>query len=122
MARKRRKCICCNTTYDFCPTCWDDRLKPAWMVEFCCEDCKDIWETATKFNMQLITKEEAKEKIESLNLKPHTEYVECVQRDLKNILEEPKQEQKQPKVEPKVKAQKADMKQFKKINKIYKAL
>ena len=60
--------------------------------------------------MQLITKEEAKEKIESLNLKPHTEYVECVQRDLKNILEEPKQEQKQPKVEPKVKAQKADMK------------
>ena len=110
MARKHRKCIACSTLYDYCPTCWDDRLKPAWMTEFCSEDCKELWEAASKFNMDMISKEEAKEIISALNLKPHTEYVECVQRDLKNILEEPKQEQKQPKVEPKVKAQKADMK------------
>ena len=67
------------------------------MAEFCCEDCKDLFDTATRFNMDMLSKEEAKEKIESLNLKPHTEYVECVQRDLKNILKEPKQEQKQSK-------------------------
>lgn len=86
MARKHRKCAACGTSYDYCPTCWDDRLKPAWMVEFCCEDCKDLWDTATRYNMSLISKEEAKKVIESLNLKPHTEYVKCVQRDLKNIL------------------------------------
>lgn len=88
MARKHRKCICCGEEYNYCPTCWDDRLKPAWMVEFCCEDCKDLWETATKFNMQLITKEEAQEMISSLELKPRKEYAECIQRDLKKIFEE----------------------------------
>ncbi len=86
MARKQRKCICCGEEYSYCPTCWDDRLKPAWMVEFCCEDCKELWETASKFNMDLISKDEANKKISSLKLKPHNEYVECVQKDLKNIL------------------------------------
>ena len=95
MAKKNRKCLCCNTTYTYCPTCGgQDRLKPTWYTEFCSEDCKDLWETATKYNMNMISKEEAKETISGLNLKPHTEYVDCVQRDLKNILEEPKKEEK----------------------------
>ena len=97
MAKKNRTCLCCNTTYSYCPTCGtQDRLKPTWMTEFCSEECKNLWETATKYYMNLISKEKAKEIISGLSLKPHTEYVECVQRDLKNILkEEPKKEEKQ---------------------------
>lgn len=88
---KNRTCICCNTKYEYCPTCWEDRFKEPWHTEFCCEDCKNLWETATKFNMELITKEKAQKDISALNLKPRAEYAECVQRDLKNILdEEPK--------------------------------
>lgn len=50
-----------------------------------------LWTTATKFNMEMLTKAEAKEIISELNLKEHSEYVACVQRDLSVILaEEPK--------------------------------
>lgn len=87
-----RKCICCNTKYSYCPDCnGADRLKPSWYAEFCCEDCKTLWYTATRFNMKRLTKQEAQDVIKSLPLKPVSEYVQCVQRDLGVILkEEPK--------------------------------
>lgn len=90
MARKHRTCISCGTTYEYCPDCRDghDHLKPTWYTEFCCEDCKELWEAATKFNMELITKDEAKKQISALQLKPASEYVECIQHDLANIFAE----------------------------------
>ena len=85
--RKNRKCICCSTEYFYCPSCSGaDKLKPSWYSEFCGEDCKDLWMTATKFNMGLIEKDEAKEIISALNLKDKSEYVGCVQRDLENLM------------------------------------
>jgi hypothetical protein len=90
MAKKNRTCVCCGTQFSYCPTCGGDKLKPGWSSQFCSEDCQELWSTATKFNLDMISKEEAKELISVLELKPHTEYVECVQRDLKNILKEDK--------------------------------
>ena len=89
---KDRKCLCCGKTYRYCPSCSRvDALKPAWHATFCCEECKALWETATKFNMGKLTKEEAKQIISSISLKDKSEYVECIQRDLGNILaEDPK--------------------------------
>lgn len=92
MAVNNRTCFACGTKFRFCPSCnGPDRLKEAWHSEFCSEACKDIWTTATKFNLGKITKPEAKSIISALNLKPIKEYVACVQRDLDVILkEEPK--------------------------------
>ena len=104
MGKRDRVCICCNEKYQYCPTCGNDRVKPTWMAEFCSEDCKNLWETATKYNMQMLNKADAKAAIEKLVLNAKSVYVECVQRDLAKILAE------EPKAEPKVKAQKADMK------------
>ena len=87
MARKTRKCLSCGKSYDFCPDCRGaDRLAPAWKSEFCCEDCKTLWSTATKFNIGKLTKAEAKAIIASIELKPAEQYVACIQRDLKNIM------------------------------------
>ena len=47
-----------------------------------------IWTTCTKFNMGRLTKSEAKEIISALTLKPTSEYVPCVQRDLGVIMKE----------------------------------
>ena len=88
MARRDRKCICCQSKYKYCPTCSDDKMKPTWMTEFCGETCKELWTTATKYNMNMLTKPEAKAAIEALELKERSAYVECVQRDLENILAE----------------------------------
>lgn len=87
--RKNRQCICCSTEYTYCPDCnGSDRLKPSWYSEFCREDCKDLWLTATKFNMGMLEKKDAKDIISSLNLKDKSEYVACVQRDLEVIFSE----------------------------------
>lgn len=88
----KRKCLCCSTKYDFCPDCnRADRFKESWYSEFCSVECKDLWTTATKFNLGKLTKSEAKSIISELPLKPIEQYVKCVQRDLDVILkEEPK--------------------------------
>lgn len=88
MARRDRQCLCCGTKYSYCPTCSSDKLKPIWMTEFCSESCKELFETATKYNLKKITKDEAKEIIEIIELKDRSAYVECVQKDLENILAE----------------------------------
>lgn len=88
MARKNRTCLACSTKYSYCSTCGTDRNKPSWYSQFCSEDCMTLWTTATKFNMEMLSKAEAKEVISELNLKDHSEYVACVQRDLAVILAE----------------------------------
>lgn len=99
---KNRKCLACSTKYSYCPSCSRaDALAPSWKAEFCSESCKDLWLTATRYNMNRITKSEAKSIISELDLKPIESYVECVQRDLKNIMaEEKKLRRSHKKVEP----------------------
>lgn len=86
---KDRTCRCCNTTYSYCPSCSNvDKLKPTWYTDYCSEECMTLWTTAVKVNMNMLTKEEAKDIIKTLELKDKSVYKECIQRDLKNILEE----------------------------------
>lgn len=82
-----RKCMCCNTKYNYCPTCGSDRLKPTYLSTFCSESCKDLWTTLSEVSMGMIDKPKAVEKINSLNLKDTSKYVECVQRDMKKLFE-----------------------------------
>lgn len=89
MATNNRTCLCCSTRYSYCPSCSGaDRFAPTWKAEFCSETCKDLWYTATRYNMQKLTKQEAQDIIKSLPLKSTSEYVACVQRDLGVILKE----------------------------------
>ena len=81
-----RKCMCCGDSYKYCPNCSDDKFKPLYMISFCSETCKDLWDTLSRYGMEMLTKSEAAEKIESLELKDKTEYVDCVQRDLEKVL------------------------------------
>lgn len=89
MARKEiRKCLCCKTEYEHCPSCGSGRLAPSWKTDFCSEECMELWTTATKYNMKMIDKNEAKSKIEALNIQDTNKYVECIQRDLNEIFKE----------------------------------
>lgn len=91
MASKNRKCLSCGTKYSYCPTCSRvDALEPAWKSEFCSEDCMTLWTALTKYNMEFITKDEAKDIVSNLNLKPIDSYASCVQRDYAKVMEEEK--------------------------------
>ena len=86
MGRRNRECYLCGYKYSYCPTCFQDRTKPSWMVEFHSENCKDIFDICTRFNMKLLTKSEAKEAIEKCDLSNKLSFRPSVQNTLSNLL------------------------------------
>ena len=90
MARKQRECYLCGESYKYCGNCSNDRMKPAWMSEFHSESCKNIFDLCTRFNMNLITKEEAKLALQQCDLSNRANFKPYVQRDLDNIFTEEK--------------------------------
>ena len=95
---KNRQCICCGEKYNYCPDCSRaDKLAPTWKSQFCSEDCMSLFMALTRYNMSRLTKDEAKEIISSLNLKPIDAYASCVQRDYAKVMHEEKKSRKAPK-------------------------
>lgn len=91
MGRRTRECLLCGEKYAYCPTCSQDKMKPTWMAEFHDENCKNIFDIATRFNMQLLSKDEAKAAMEKCDLSNKAIFKDYVQRDLENIFaEDPK--------------------------------
>ena len=97
---KNKQCLACGVKYKFCPDCSRaDKLAPSWKSQFCSEDCMTLWMTATRYNMSRLTKDEAKEIISSLNLKPIDAYASCVQRDYAKIMFEEKKQKRGKRIE-----------------------
>lgn len=91
MGKRNRVCYLCGTKYEYCPTCTQDKAKPAFMSEFHAENCKNIFEICTRFNMGLMSKIEAQEALASYDLSNRANFKPFVQRDLDKIFaEEPK--------------------------------
>lgn len=89
MARKNRKCATCGTKYSYCPNC--NRTEPSWMTSFHSENCKTIFQICTQYNVDLLTKEQAKEALNACDLSNKENFTECIQHDFSNIFaEEPK--------------------------------
>lgn len=95
-----RQCLACKTGYSYCPSCSRaDKLAPAWKEQFCSEDCMTLWMTLTRYNMDRLSKSEAKEIISSLNLKPIDVYVDCVKRDYNKVFEPEKKFKRNKRIE-----------------------
>lgn len=88
MARRYRECYLCGKIYQYCSSCSQDRTKPAWMAEFHSEDCKDIFDACTRFNLKLISKEEAQERLIECNLSNKAKFKSYIQHDLEVIFDE----------------------------------
>ncbi len=85
MARRQRECYLCGKSYQYCGSCSQDRMKPAWMSEFHSENCKNIFDICTRFNMQLMSKTEAQDALNTCDLSNKENFKSYVQRDLENI-------------------------------------
>jgi hypothetical protein len=62
----------------------------------------EIWTTLTRYNMDRITKEEAKSVILNIGLKPIETYVQCIQRDYAKIMEPDKKPKRGKRAEMKI--------------------
>ena len=85
MGRKSRECYLCGRDYQYCGSCSNDRMKPVWMSEFHSENCKNIFDICTRFNMQLMSKTEAQDALNACDLSNKANFKSYVQRDLENI-------------------------------------
>ena len=90
MARRTRECYLCGEKYNYCPTCSQDRMKPAWMAEFHDENCKNIFDICTRFNMELMSKEDAQKALNACDLSNKENFKYYVQRDITNIFADEK--------------------------------
>jgi hypothetical protein len=88
MGRRARECYLCGEDYLYCPTCSQDRLKPTWMAEFHSENCKNIFDICTRFNMNLMSKKESQEALKSCDLSNKENFKDYVQHDLEVIFED----------------------------------
>jgi hypothetical protein len=63
-------------------------MKPAWMADFHSENCKNIFDICTRFNMQLMSKTEAQDALNACDLSNKESFKSYVQRDLEVIFAE----------------------------------
>jgi hypothetical protein len=100
MVKQNRKCLACSTKYTYCPTCSRvDALKPSWYGEFCSEPCMKIWTTFTKYNMNMLTKDDANVIVSELDLKPIESYAQCIQRDYAKVMADEKKPKRGKRIE-----------------------
>ena len=83
MANLNRECKVCGVKYSYCPSCSADLKKPKWMKMFDCEECKNIFDIDTRFNIGIITKEEAQTQLAGINIDKI--FTEQIKKDLSNI-------------------------------------
>lgn len=55
-----RKCILCGKSYQYCPSCPKDAKKETWYALFDSENCKNISKALTDYNLNKISKDEAR--------------------------------------------------------------
>lgn len=88
MGRRTRECYLCGHDYQYCPTCSQDKMKPVWMSEFHSENCKNIFDICTRFNMKLMSKIEAQDALNACDLTNKENFKSYVIRDLDVIFAE----------------------------------
>lgn len=83
---RNRTCYLCGRDYQYCPSCTEDRYRPAFMSAYCSQDCADIFDICTRYNMGVVTKEDAKEALLTKDLSRRENFKDCVKNDLNHIL------------------------------------
>ena len=74
MARYDRSCILCGKVYEYCNSCSAFQDKPVWMFSYCSEDCKDMTSLLTDYIYNKVSKDEAKQVIETKDTSRHMQY------------------------------------------------
>lgn len=87
MAYKKRTCYLCGKQYEYCPDCAEFAGLPYFMQTFCSESCKTIFDTCTRYNMNILTKEEAASILSKCNMSAINNFKECVQKDIQEIMQ-----------------------------------
>lgn len=81
MAKSKRSCYLCGTTYEYC----DCDRQPTYMATFCSENCKDIFKSLCSYGTGLISAEDCKELLDCCDLSNKDSYKESVQNSINKL-------------------------------------
>lgn len=87
-----RKCILCGSEYTYCKSCPKDIKKETWHTLYDTENCKNISQALTNYNLKQITKEDAREILSTCDLS--IELNEHYRSEIEEIMSKPKRGQR----------------------------
>lgn len=121
MAKNNHKCIVCGKEYRYCPNCSEYDKMPRWMSMFCGDNCHDIFQVACDFENGDITKEEAVNKLNMLDLSSRKIYKDSLKNSIDKIFGNNINDIKEKHTEPKVESvEKHNNDNFNYVNKQFK--
>ena len=84
-----RRCVCCDKEYEFCPSC-KKKEQPAWMVSFCSEACKGLFNIVSAYNARRVGKGAVQAYLAEHKITEFTKYTGPVKRALEEVKATPK--------------------------------
>lgn len=93
MKSYERKCICCGSSYQYCPNCGKFNGKPKWMISYDEESCKDLFNAVSGYNMGVVTKEQLKAVLDKHNITDYSKYKDSIKNLLTELFSAPEPEE-----------------------------
>lgn len=94
MTKANRKCVVCRQEYFYCATnCAESRGKPSWMISFCSENCKKVYDACAAFNAKMMSAEQAKNILDTCDLSDKGHFTVSTQKLILEIYETSKVEE-----------------------------
>lgn len=102
---KERICITCGKSYKYCPNCREFSTYPLWMTEYDTEECKEIFNIVSAYNMNLVKADDVKAVVKKYNITDFKKFKKSIADKLNEIygkkseevkpipVEEPKKEE-----------------------------
>lgn len=90
MAKKDRICVCCGAGYKYCSQCDSD--EPLWKYTFDKIECVQTFNILTSYGVNQITKEEARQKLEKINMRPENVLNPTSRKQMDEIFKEEEKE------------------------------
>ena len=103
MAKGKRTCIICGAKYSYCPNCGDGDKAETWRYLYDSELCNKIFDILSALAHDHIKKDEAKRKLEALNIPKGMKFNESVKEQIDAIMAfESKAKEDKPKKDPQI--------------------
>ena len=82
----KRKCLMCETEYEYCPYCRQYERQPKWRTLFDRSECQDVYYLISDWLGKRITQKEAREKLLAMNIK-NISFNSSVQKNIDKIMQ-----------------------------------
>lgn len=79
-----RRCVCCGKEYEYCPNC-AKASQPSWMVSFCSEKCKGLFNIVSAYKAKRIGKTEVSDYVKAHAIN-NGNYVGEIQKALEEVV------------------------------------